>query len=181
MRTKQPCITLYTIGYSGHTVESFVETLHAQHIKILLDVRMTPISRKKGFSKTALSQKLQMADIRYLHLRSLGSPTALRKDLEANKNYSTFFDEYRRYLCQQEQGLQEAAQILASQPACLMCVEKLSDECHRSIVAEALTETSRQAGLRLEVKHLCEPDEHPIKTRLVARSQGSQVGKTTQQ
>ncbi|MDR1430587.1 MAG: DUF488 domain-containing protein, partial [Propionibacteriaceae bacterium] len=40
----------------------------------LVDVRQTPISRKRGLSKTALGAALSEAGIDYIHLRELGNP-----------------------------------------------------------------------------------------------------------
>lgn len=81
---------LYTIGYAGHSLESFIQILQAKHISLILDIRMTPISRKKGGSKTALSQAMEAAGITYQHLRALGSPKELRQQLSAEGNYEAF-------------------------------------------------------------------------------------------
>jgi hypothetical protein len=47
---------LHTIGYEGHSVESYLNALLQNGITILCDVRRNPISRKYGFSKGTLSQ-----------------------------------------------------------------------------------------------------------------------------
>jgi uncharacterized protein DUF488 len=49
----------YTIGYQATSVESFIAALRAQHIAHLIDIREVALSRKTGFSKTALSEHLQ--------------------------------------------------------------------------------------------------------------------------
>ena len=50
--------TLVTIGYEGKTVGDLVATLIEQKVRILVDVRLTPLSRKPGLSKTKLSEAL---------------------------------------------------------------------------------------------------------------------------
>lgn len=145
---------LYTIGYAGYTVETLIQTLHAKHIAILLDIRMTPISRKKGFSKTALSQAIESAGITYCHLRTLGSPKELRQRLYAEGNYEAFFDDFRAYLSLHAESLQHVAKLASAQRVCLMCVEQYPDECHRSIVAEAVVET---IGKQVTIQHLPAP------------------------
>jgi uncharacterized protein (DUF488 family) len=49
---------LFTVGYEGESLESFLSTLRSNYINYLIDVREVPLSRKKGFSKTALSETL---------------------------------------------------------------------------------------------------------------------------
>ncbi len=46
---------IYTIGYEQTEIGSFIGTLKEVGIELLADVRAVALSRKKGFSKTALS------------------------------------------------------------------------------------------------------------------------------
>ena len=64
------------IGYEGLSVDQLVARLQADGIEVLVDVRMTPLSRKPGFSKRALSEALSAAGIRYVHDRRLGNPNS---------------------------------------------------------------------------------------------------------
>ena len=59
---------VYTIGYEGTDIDRFVATLKAVGIKVLADVRAVAVSRKKGFSKTALKARLEDEGIAYTHL-----------------------------------------------------------------------------------------------------------------
>lgn len=54
---------LVSVGYEGQGLTGFVGSLRAQGVEILADVRLTPISRKKGFSKTALRAALADAGV----------------------------------------------------------------------------------------------------------------------
>lgn len=56
---------LFTIGYEGRVVDSFVEDLGNAGVEVLVDVRELAQSRKRGFSKTALSALLDEAGIEY--------------------------------------------------------------------------------------------------------------------
>ena len=62
------------IGYEGCDLAEFIERLRLSSVTLLVDVRLNPISRKRGFSKTALSGALADAGIAYDHMRSLGNP-----------------------------------------------------------------------------------------------------------
>ncbi len=48
---------VYTIGYEGTDIDRFVSTLKAVGVEVVADVRAIALSRKKGFSKTALKQR----------------------------------------------------------------------------------------------------------------------------
>jgi hypothetical protein len=62
------------VGYEGLSVDQLVASLKAEGIELLVDVRLTPLSRKPGLSKRALSAALTAAGIRYVHDRRLGNP-----------------------------------------------------------------------------------------------------------
>ncbi|MBM3324797.1 MAG: DUF488 domain-containing protein, partial [Calditrichaeota bacterium] len=70
---------LFTIGYEGHTLDEFLDRLADKKISIILDVRRDPISRKKGFSKTALKEALSERGIDYVHLPQFGVPRDIRQ------------------------------------------------------------------------------------------------------
>ena len=57
-----------------HKPADLFASLKANRVKLLIDVRDVPISRKPGFSKTSLAQGLADAGIGYLHLKGLGDP-----------------------------------------------------------------------------------------------------------
>lgn len=49
---------LFTIGYEGAEIASFLATLARYGVAQVIDVRDVPISRKRGFSKNSLSKVL---------------------------------------------------------------------------------------------------------------------------
>lgn len=135
---------LLTIGYEGLDLDRFVRFLVANHVDILVDVREIPISRKKGFSKTALSEALAKEGILYEHLKALGSPSPIRKQLKQDWDYEAFFSAYEEYLDEQKEALKELRRIVeAHDRVCLMCFEKAHDECHRSSLADRTARTFR--------------------------------------
>jgi uncharacterized protein (DUF488 family) len=66
--------TLFTLGYEGLTIEVFIARLQAAQVKTVVDVRELPLSRKKGFSKSAFCSVLSTHGIAYLHVPALGCP-----------------------------------------------------------------------------------------------------------
>jgi len=69
---------LFTAGYEGATINSFISNLLVNNIEYVLDVRALPLSRKPGFSKSTLAQRLNCEKIQYIHLVELGAPKPLR-------------------------------------------------------------------------------------------------------
>lgn len=152
-----PTTELYTIGYSGHTIESFIDVLRLHHITAVIDIRLTPLSRKPGFSKNRLHDALAAAGIAYFHIRALGTPKALRGQVFKTKDYVTFLREFRAHVVTQHAGLAEAADLISAYRACLLCVEADPAQCHRSIVA---AELAQQFAGKLTIYHL--PAAQPL-------------------
>lgn len=143
---------LFTIGYEGSTLEDFLITLDKANIDVLLDVRELPMSRRKGFSKTALSEALSARDINYRHEKSLGSPKFIRHKLRENGNYKAFFRSFNNHLKMHREILQKLSEELSGNVA-LMCYEKDHLRCHRISVVDALSEILDLTPVHLEVTH----------------------------
>ena len=131
--------TVYTIGYEGTDIDRFVQTLKAVGIQVLADVRAVPLSRKKGFSKTALRNRLAENGIEYMHFSDLGDPKPGREAARAGK-YELFRKIYSKHLASAE--AQSALRLLETavrlKSTCLLCFERDPNVCHRSIVTQAL-------------------------------------------
>lgn len=157
--------TLRTIGYEGATVEGFLAALTRAHVSVLLDIRAVAVSRRPGFSKTALREALAGAGIDYLHLRDLGDPKPGREAARAGR-LAEFERIYRKHLASPlaMEALAEAEKLVARQAACLLCYEAEPNGCHRSIVAGAL---AGKTGLA--VQHL-QPIAIPGTTTTSARA-----------
>lgn len=51
---------VYTSGYEGKTIDGFVRQLKEHGIALLVDIRELPLSRKPGFSKSAIQAALKV-------------------------------------------------------------------------------------------------------------------------
>jgi uncharacterized protein (DUF488 family) len=138
----------YTIGYEGSRVEEFVAALRRAGVVTLIDVRDIPLSRKPGFSKSALAANLAAKGIAYVHLRGLGDPKPGREAARAGK-YGLFRSIFGRHMTTDvaRRDLERAVTLVCDQPSCLMCFEENHCNCHRSIVADHIVE---QTGMRIE-------------------------------
>lgn len=128
---------LFTIGYEGRTVESFLNTLIQNDVRVLIDVRRNPLSRKFGFSKKKLEQITGKIGIQYVHIPELGIENEKRNALETREDYRLLFQEYRRALPDREQQLQEVHSLFNSNSrVALMCFEKDPETCHRHVIKD---------------------------------------------
>ncbi len=143
---------LFTIGYEGAQLDDFLATLKKHKTHVLLDVRELPMSRRKGFSKTALKEALAEVGIEYRHERQLGSPKKIRHQLREDWNYKRFFKAYDRHLDKQGDLLETLTQELSKHNVALMCFEKDHTTCHRASVVDALAEMLAVTPVHLEVQ-----------------------------
>jgi uncharacterized protein (DUF488 family) len=142
---------LYTIGYQGFTQERFVSTLVGAGIDRVIDVRMNPVSRKKGFSLRALAAGLEHAGIAYEHWRELGNPPEIRK-LYAEGHVAQGREQLRAFLNNGHSGaVDRLIEESCKDSIVLVCLEKLPELCHRSVVAGVAADRAERT---LDVIHL---------------------------
>src|SRR5947209_12479123 len=113
---------IFTIGYEGTTVPEFIAALKGAGVSRVIDVRALPLSRRPGFSKTALRGALVEAGIEYVHFKALGTPAEGRAAARSGRHK----DMARIYAGQLElpEAMAQAAQMLdlaAEQPSALLC------------------------------------------------------------
>lgn len=129
---------LISLGYEGRDAAELIEQLRAAGVSALVDVRLTPLSRKPGLSKKRLAAALGEAGIAYVHLPQLGNPRENRASFRAGEAQS--HEEYRRIL-QTRNGrsaLAHVAELLDEGAVALLCFERDHATCHRHLVASEL-------------------------------------------
>jgi Protein of unknown function, DUF488 len=135
-----------SIGYELHKDHrAFAQHLSDAGIERLIDVRDLPISRRRGYAKTALSEALADEGVEYLHAKALGNPKPFR-DLYKSGRVEEGRARYREHLLNGHlQDLRDLVVLLREKRSALMCVEHDPGTCHRSVIIEVL-------GNELDVK-----------------------------
>jgi uncharacterized protein (DUF488 family) len=129
------------VGYQGRDVEAVVDELVARTVAVVVDVRLTPVSRKRGFAKRALAATLAEAGIGYRHLPALGNPQANRAGFAAT---GTELNRARaRYAALLERpeaqaALAEITELARTGTVALLCFEADERHCHRHVLLESL-------------------------------------------
>jgi uncharacterized protein (DUF488 family) len=138
----KPMPPLFTIGYEKATSAAVLAELKRAKVKLLVDTRAVAASRRAGFSKRQLAASLDDAGIAYLHLQKLGTPAEGREAARAGK-LDTLWRIYDKHLTTSEavEAMEELVSIVRSgRPVCLLCYERDQACCHRSRIAEIVSE-----------------------------------------
>ncbi len=129
-------LALFTIGYQGLSLESYLNKLIKYDIKVLCDVRNNPFSMKYCFSKKPLYNACESLSIKYLHFPELGIKAELRKNLDNVSDYQRLFETYSNSLVNKEEDIQKIINLLKKyKRIALTCFESDYCQCHRNTLA----------------------------------------------
>ena len=131
---------LFLTGYENENIEEFLNKIKFSGITIVIDVRQIPLSRKYGFSKFQLKNSLEGLGIQYYHFSRLGSPSEIRHKLKnGESDYLEFFKKFRNYIIHNDTDFDETINIISrNKKTSLLCFEKETDLCHRTILASEI-------------------------------------------
>lgn len=134
---------LHHLGYERRTAGELVERLRLAGVTELVDVRLTPISRKPGLSKTRLAAALDEAGIAYRHERRLGNPADNREPFRRG-DITTGVAVYTARL--HDDAAAAVERLLADatrRTVAVLCIERDERRCHRQV----LTRLARARGI----------------------------------
>jgi len=153
---------IWTVGHSTRTIDEFVAALESHGIKLLVDIRSLPGSKRyPQFNKEALSASLHKAGIRYEHFVELGGR---RKAPPNSRNIAwrnASFRGYADYMETEEfqKGIERLVDLAKEVGStAIMCAEAVWWRCHRALVSDYL----KARGI--EVMHIIDAkrsDPHP--------------------
>nr|WP_314844755.1 DUF488 domain-containing protein [uncultured Microbacterium sp.] len=130
------------IGYEGLALDTFISKLRIRGVQTLVDVRLNAISRKRGFSKRALSEALSEEGITYVHLPVLGNQRDNRAgygEIESDLAHDVR-DRFRQELQSDvaAAALREVADLAQAGEVVLFCYEQDERHCHREQVLDQI-------------------------------------------
>jgi hypothetical protein len=145
-------IWIGSVGYELHKdYLAFARHIRAAGVERLIDVRELPISRRRGYAKSALGLAMADVDIEYVHIKALGNPKPYR-DLYKSGHVAEGRKQYEKHLLgEQRQALEDLVPLLLGKRSALMCVEHDPATCHRAVIVEALRS---EMGLELDVTEI---------------------------
>jgi hypothetical protein len=133
---------IFTIGYEGKSIDSYLNALISNNVKLLVDVRRNALSMKYGFSKTKLRNYVTRASIGYAHIPGLGIESSKRKKLESPTDYELLFKRYAsEMLPLHESEISRLSEMISkSSRVALTCFEAEPNSCHRHSLVEYMQE-----------------------------------------
>lgn len=131
---------LFTIGYEGFSLESYLRQLISNDVHVLCDVRKNAFSMKYGFSKSILQKACEGVGVKYIHIPELGIESEQRQALKTQNDYDVLFERYEKTtLLNNWKYLLEVNELISRYGrVCLTCFEKDPKQCHRTRIARAL-------------------------------------------
>jgi uncharacterized protein (DUF488 family) len=140
---------VFGVGYEGQGIGEFISGLRSRGTRVLADVRLNPLSRKRDFNKRILAASLAEAGIGYWHLPELGNPKWNRagfggSQLEVRRARLLF--SAMLSLQPAQTRLQEIADAARSGAVAVMCVEADGEACHRYVVLRELKRSPELSG-----------------------------------
>jgi hypothetical protein len=131
----------FTIGYEGISLETYLNKLIINDVKLLVDVRKNSFSMKYGFSKSQLLNACEGIGIKYMHLPQLGIESQERKELNSMSDYKALFNTYQKTtLKDNKEYLAKLKELCESNGrVAITCFEKEVCMCHRGVVAKELS------------------------------------------
>ena len=133
---------IWTIGHSTRKIDVFTSLLEENGIRLLVDVRSLPGSKRyPHFNKEALTKSLQEHGIRYEHFAELGGRRKPRPDSRNTVWRNASFRGYADYMETAEfrKGVERLLD-LANEigPTAIMCAEAVWWRCHRGLISDYL-------------------------------------------
>lgn len=144
---------IFTIGYEGRSLDAFLNTLIANNVKALVDIRNNPVSMKYGFSGRSLKHYVEETGIKYISILELGIERRHRKNLDNQEDYINLFKMYESEILPQRNDKMALLKNLIEQEKriALMCFEKDARMCHRGIASRYL---QNYCGYKYGLSHL---------------------------
>ena len=154
---------IWTIGHSTRAIDEFISLLKESQIKLLVDVRAFPGSKRyPQFNKEALAKSLSAHGIRYEHFPELGGKRKSRPDSRNTAWRNASFRGYADYMETEQfrKGIERLLEVaLEAGPTAIMCAEAVWWRCHRSLIADYL---KARGGEVLHVLGANKVEPHPF-------------------
>ncbi|HKQ57877.1 MAG TPA: DUF488 domain-containing protein [Candidatus Eisenbacteria bacterium] len=132
---------LWTVGHGAVPLDDLIALLHAAEIRGVADVRRFPQSRRHPhFNRGRLAEALPAAGIDYRSMTELGG----RRDPDGSDTNAAITDPafrgYADYMqtAQFAVALENLLAVARERRTAVMCAESKPEQCHRSLIADAL-------------------------------------------
>ena len=155
----EPEARIYTVGHSSTPVEELLAKLEAHQIRVLVDVRRYPSSKRyPQYNRPNLAFSLQEKGMAYVHELDLGGHREPSSDSPNTGLKNAGFRGYADHMATDDfaRALHRISAAARRMPVALMCAEASPAHCHRLYLSDRLTVEG------FEVVHVLKPQEVSI-------------------
>jgi uncharacterized protein (DUF488 family) len=144
-------MTIFTIGFTRKSAETFFTLLSRAGVQRLIDVRLNNVSQLAGFTKKDDLRYFTKAicGIDYVHLPELAPTADILDAFKKQKTADWALYERQFNALIRERRIEETSREMLD-GGCLLCSEETPEHCHRRLVAEYL----QQRWPDVEIVHL---------------------------
>lgn len=138
-------ITLYTIGFTKKSAERFFTLLRDNHVKQLVDVRISNSSQLAGFAKGKDLEFFvkEICHIPYKHITDFAPSKELLDQWHKQEvTWEEYVKDYTNLL--KDRGVLFKYGIKSFDGSCFLCSEDTPEQCHRRLLAEYLQAHSKE-------------------------------------
>ncbi len=143
--------TIFTIGHSTRDLADFSRVLQAHEIRILVDIRAFPASRRHPhFNREHLELWLPEIGLEYVWEKDLGGMRKQQMPPEQSPNIALHEESFRNYadymLSEQFRlAIERLVDLAAKRRTAIMCAEQNFAQCHRRFVSDYLVNCGHTA------------------------------------
>jgi len=130
--------TLYTIGYQGRSLADLLGLLQSAGVDAVIDVRLRNTSHLAGFTKRDdLAFLLQQGfGIAYEHHLELAPTPEILDAYRPDHDWQRYTQGFELLLAERQSELVGRDVLGRFHAPCLLCSERLPEQCHRRLIAE---------------------------------------------
>lgn len=171
--------SVFTLGHSTRDLADFSRVLQAHEIRLLVDVRAVPASRRHPhFNREHLELWLPEIGADYLHERDLGGKRGPQMPAAESPHVAIreeAFRNYADYMLSPQFGraVERLVKMAEARHTAIMCAERDYLQCHRRMISDFLT-AQGHAVLHITneeepVPHRMSPEARVIDGRIIYR------------
>jgi len=171
--------TIFTIGHSTRDLAGFSRVLQAHDIRLLMDIRAFPMSRRHPhFNRENLELWLPEIGCDYIWEKDLGGRRSRQMPPDESPNIALRNPSFRNYAdymlsSKFQQAIERLVERAGKSNTAIMCAEQLYFRCHRMLVSDYLVEQSQSVLHILDEKspkpHALTKEARTVEGRLVYR------------
>lgn len=124
-----------SVGFDGLTFEKFSSILCTYQIKYVIDIRISPLFRGKGFSNEVVEHELLLRDISYIHF-----PQASNPFVDENFEQSVLVTKYAQYLEGRKDIVEAIIKIMLEGPILLLSWTSKHKNSERDVLINSIAQ-----------------------------------------